>query len=176
MKLLKPVKIFNIQLQPLTLSDGTLLFIRRHGGHKKTYVITAENIYNYIITEDLDYVEAILPLDADIQTWLAGTFPEKGVIHTGVIFGRDASRSFEDDSEAWHEDGDCRRLSYKKAEKAANKAGGCFVHRTWETEGERDAYRQGMSDVFDWQGYADLEEMYGATLDENGITFPEGNE
>ena len=172
MKILIPFTFNQTTFQPIILEDGTLLLA--HCTPDAIHIVDANNLYQYAISYRGVDAAYVLPKDTDVKAWVAETFNEKP-FHTGVIFGRDASESFEWENDSWFGE-DKNRLSYEDAEKKASEAGGNFIHRIWETEAEREAYRQGIDDVFDWQGYTDLEVMYSATFDENGMTFPKGSE
>lgn len=150
---LKPICIGGLALEPVTLNDGTLLFLHRR--LTGITVIPAEDIYKCALTGNMGYAAMTIPFDEDIDSALQKAFPEKG-IDTNFIFGGRASRDY-DDGELFDDNG---RKPHTLAEYDAAAASheGQFVHRTWSTKAEADAYRQGLDDVYDWYGYIEVED------------------
>lgn len=170
MKHLKPIRIAGLALEPVVLDDGTLIFLHRrttlHFLHRRTdaavagiVVIPADDIYEYALTESMGYAALTIPFDEDVDGALQKAFPEKGV-DTNFIFGERASRDYNDGELFDDNDDDGGRKPHTLAEydTAADSHEGQFVHRTWSTKAEADAYRQGIDDMYDWQGYIEVED------------------
>lgn len=172
MRHLKPIRIVGLALEPVALDDGTLLFLHRRTDTALTgiAVIPAENIHEYALTENMEYAAMTIPFDDDIENALHKAFPEKGV-DTNFIFGERATRDYEDgelfdnDEELLDEDGepldnDNERKPHTLAEyeNATAMHEGQFVHRTWSTKAEADAYMQGINDMYDWLGFIEVED------------------
>lgn len=158
MRHLKPIYIGGLTLEPVALDDGTLLFLHRRTNNALTgiAVIPADDINDYTLTVSTKYAAMTIPFDEDIEGALQKAFPEKGV-DTNFIFGKRASRDYNDGELFDNDDG---RKPYTLAEykDAAARHEGQFVHRTWSTKAEADAYRQGIDDMYDWQGYIKVED------------------
>lgn len=168
MKHLKPIYIGGLTLEPVALDDGTLLFLHRRTNYALTgiAVIPADDINDYTLTVSTKYATMTIPFDEDIEGALHKAFPEKG-IDTNFIFGSQAARAYddgelfpEDNDEDDEDDEDTPRKSHSLAEYDAAAANheGQFVHHTWSTKAEADAYQQGIDDMFDWYGYVEVED------------------
>lgn len=158
MRHLKPIRILGLALEPVTLDDGTLLFLHRRKDAALTgiAVIPAENIHKYALTRNMKYAAMTIPFDEDIEGALHKAFPEKGV-DTNFIFGERASRDY-DDGELFDDDDGRKPHTLAEYDEAAASHEGQFVHRTWSTKAEADAYRQGIDDMYNWYGYIEVED------------------
>lgn len=160
MRHLKPIHIVGLALEPVVFDDGTLLFLHRRTDATLTgiAVIPAEDIYRYALKGNMKYAAKTIPFDEDIDSALHKAFPEKGV-DTNFIFGERASRDY-DDGELFDDDGERKPHTLAEYKVAAAMHDGQFVHRTWSTKAEADAYQQGIDDMFHWLGYITVEDEH----------------
>ncbi len=164
MRHLKPIRIAGLVLKPVVLDDGTLhrrttlIFLHRRtkGALTGIAVIPADDIYEYALTESMGYAAMTIPFDEDIDSALRKAFPEKGV-DTNFIFGKRASRDY-NDGELFDDDSGRKPYTLAEYKDAAARHEGQFVHRTWSTKAEADAYRQGLDDMYDWEGLIEVED------------------
>ena len=160
MRHLKPILIGGLALEPVALDDGTLLFLHRRADNAVTgiAVIPADDIYEYALTGNIEYAAKTIHFDEDIENALHKAFPEKGV-DTNFIFGERASRDY-DDGDLFDDDGERKPHTLTEYKAAAAMHDGQFVHRTWSTKAEVDAYQQGIDDMFDWLGYITVQDEH----------------
>ena len=169
MKILKP---FNAgapdTYEPVALSDGTLFFIHRDNMRNRVCIIAAEDFRGYILTENDDYVTAVVSMDTDIAKWFKKNFPGEKPVRTIIVFGNEAAEKCEETS--FEPRGDKPAGALKKVDRIINKTGGELVIREFNTEEERNAYYQGMNDADGWQGLFDFAELQDNPFTEEEIT------
>lgn len=158
MRYLKPIYIVGRALEPAVLDDDTLIFL-----HRRTdatlfgiAVIPAEDIHKYAATGNMKYAAMTIPFDEDVDGALRKAFPEKGV-DTNFIFGSQAARAY-DEGDLFDDDSERTPHTLAEYNAAASEHEGTFVHRTWNTKAEADAYTQGIDDMYDWMVYVSVED------------------